>query len=156
CRFWPHSRNPRGIPFMPRPLALLTLLPALLVFGAAGAADDEEASTTKEALQALNEFIGDWRGSGPPEKVRPEPRETWQETVSWSWRFKGDDASLVMNVKNGKHVKGGELRYLPAKKRYQFTAADKDGQKLVYEGQLKGGYLTLERKDPATKELQQL
>src|SRR5262245_50691444 len=82
------------------------------------AADKEDRAAAKAALQELNEFIGDWKGSGAPEKPRPEQREIWSETVNWSWRFKGDDAWLTLAVKNGKHLKGGELRYLPDKQCY--------------------------------------
>lgn len=129
---------------------MLRITPLAVLFFALGAsAADDDAKT---ALQALNEFIGDWKGSGAPEKPRPEARETWQETVRWSWRFKGDDAWLTLKVENGKHLKSGELRYLTDRKRYQLTTADKT----VYEGELKGGYLTLERTDPATKEVQRL
>jgi len=140
---------------MKRWFALVALL-AILSLAAPSGADEEEANTPKAGLQALNEFIGDWKGSGAPEKPRPEPRETWQETVSWSWRFKGNDAWLTMTVKNGKYFKSGELRYLPGEKRYQFTAVDQAAQKLQFEGDYKNGYLTLERTEPATKELQQL
>jgi hypothetical protein len=59
-------------------------------------------------------------------------------------------------VKNGKYLQSGELRYLSDKKRYQFTAVDKGAKKLVYEGEVKNGYLTLERIDPASKETQRL
>jgi ribosomal protein L24E len=126
----------------------------LLVLGSAAADDDEPSA--KAALQALNDFIGDWKGSGAPEKPRPLPRETWQESLNWSWRFKGDDAWLVLTVENGKYLQGGELRYLPDKKRYQLTATDAKGQKRVFEGELKKGYLTLDYTDPATKEVQRL
>src|ERR1700730_6750077 len=73
--------------------------------------------TAKEALQALQEFIGDWKGSGGPDKIKPGPRDPiWTETISWSWRFKGDDIALSMNIKNGKQLKSAEIRYLTDKK----------------------------------------
>ncbi len=122
--------------------------------GRSSAADDP--ATAKEALQALNDFIGNWKGNGGPEKARPAARDLWSETVSWTWRFKGDDAWLVMTVKNGKYLQGGELRYLPAKKRYQLTALTKNGKKPVFEGTLKDEVLILERTEPATKEVQRL
>src|SRR5207302_2301726 len=105
------------------------------------AGDDEDNSSPKGALQALNEFIGEWKGSGAPEKRRVERGESWEETVSWSWRFKGDDVALAMAVKNGRYLKSGELRYVPDKKRYQFTAIDKKDSKLAFNGELKDGYL---------------
>src|SRR5262245_60261023 len=126
----------------------------LSVVFAIGSADED--TSPKAALQTLNDFIGEWSGSGAPEKPRPEPRETWQETVRWGWRFKGDDAWLTMTVENGKHFKTAELRYLPDKQRYQLTATDARDQKLTFEGELKKGYLTLDRTDAGTKEVQRL
>jgi hypothetical protein len=130
------------------------LLLSLVVLAPVFAADDTPSA--RAALQALNEFIGEWKGSGAPEKLRPEPRETWQETVSWSWRFKGDDAWLSFAIKNGRHLKRGELRYLPDKGHYQLTAVDARDHALQFEGELKKGYLTLDRTDAATQEVQRL
>jgi hypothetical protein len=136
--------------------ALLLGLTTILVQGL-WAADAKEAAKAKEALQALQEFIGDWKGSGGPDKVKPAPKDPiWKETLKWSWRFKGDDAWLVLEIKDGKEFKGGEMRYLVDKKKYQFTATDKNDKKLVYEGELKDGTLTLERVDPETKNTVQI
>src|SRR5438105_8860992 len=116
----------------------------LFIAGPLTGGDEEDTGSPKGALQALNEFIGDWKGSGGPEKRRVERGESWEETVSWSWRFKGDDAWLVMAVKNGRYLKSGEVRYLADKKRFQLTAVDKKGQKLLFSGVNKDGYLPLE------------
>jgi hypothetical protein len=136
-------------------LVLATALSLVAPAGRVRAADDREAA--KEALRALQEFIGTWNGTGGPDRPRPGPRDpVWKETLSWAWRFKGDDAWLTLEVKGGKHLAGGEIRYLPAAKRYQFTAADAAGKKQVYQGELKNDTLRLERVDPDTKETEQL
>jgi hypothetical protein len=138
-------------------LLAVGLLLGMLVGARAPAADSKEKAEAKEALKALQEFIGAWKGSGGPDKPRPAPRDPiWSEALSWGWRFKGDDAWLVLEVKNGKHLKGGELRYLPGKKAYQFTALTADGKKLAYEGELKNDVLTLERSDPGSGQTQQI
>src|SRR5205807_1167630 len=80
----------------------------------------------------------------------------WSETVSWAWRFKGDDAWLTVAIAQSKYLKGGDLRYLPGKGRYQFTAGTRDGRRQVYEGRLKNGVLTLECADPETGATRQL
>src|SRR5436190_19372009 len=134
---------------MKRLLAHSTLI-LLLFYTASQAADTDKQSAIKEALQELNEYIGDWKGVGNPEAPGANKSELWKEMLSWSWRFKGDDAWLTMEVKNGKHFKAGELRYLPDKKRYQLTLTDKDSKKVVFDGVVKGGYLTLQRTDPMT------
>jgi hypothetical protein len=144
---------------MVRWLTGLTVLALVVYWVPLRAADDEgdDENSAKSALQELNDFIGDWKGSGGPEKPRPQRGETWEESVSWSWKFKGDDAWLTMTIKDGRHLKSGELRYLTDKKVYQLTAVDKNDKKQVYQGKIKdGGYLTLERADPKTKETQRL
>jgi hypothetical protein len=122
------------------------------------AADDALADASKAALPALNDFIGNWKGTGGPDKPRPGPRDpTWSETITWSWRFKGDDAWLTFEVKGGKHLAGGEVRYLPAKKTYKLTATDAKSQTVEFEGNLDPkGYLVFERMEPTTGEAQQL
>jgi YHS domain-containing protein len=134
-------------------LGLLGVLAVLFVPVPGFSADE----TAKEALQALQEFIGDWKGSGGPDKIKPGPRDPiWTETISWSWRFKGDDVGLSMNIKNGKHFKSAEIRYLTDKKVYQLTGVDKADNKQVFTGGIKNENLVLERTDPDTKEVQKL
>ena len=131
-------------------LALITLAPA--GYGA----DKDEPANAKEALQALNDFIGEWNGSGGPVKVNAPAGSIWKETLNWRWGFKGDDAWLVLEIKDGKEFKGGEMRYLVKKKKYQFTATDKNDKKQAFEGDIVDDVLTVERSDPATKETQQI
>jgi hypothetical protein len=118
--------------------------------------DDDDKPTAKTALQALNDFIGDWKGSGEPEGPTVDRRDVWSEDISWSWRFKGDDAWLVMKIKKGRYWKGGQLRYLEKSQKYQLKAVDLDGKEQVFEGRLKDGVLTLERVDRATKVTQRI
>jgi hypothetical protein len=142
---------------MKRLLSLVLTFGLLVLAASSLAADDKAAkASAKEALQALQEFIGEWKGNGSPEKAKPASKELWSETLNWAWRFKGDDAWLTLDVKDGKYLKSAELRYLPDKKRYQLTARDREDKKLVFEGELKKDVLTLERTDPESKETQQI
>jgi hypothetical protein len=118
--------------------------------------DGEEPASAKEALQALNEYIGQWKGTGDVERAKAGSKTFWTESVSWSWRFKKDDAWLAVKIENGKLFKGGELRYLLDKKKYQLTATDAKDKTLVFEGVLKSGSLVLERTDDGKKETQQI
>jgi outer membrane lipoprotein-sorting protein len=124
-----------------------------VVAGGAG----KDAAKVKEALQALQDYIGNWKGNGTSEKNKSE---IWNEKLSWSWKFKGDDAWLTLDFgKDGKFYKGGEVRYLPDKKLYKMTLVDKKDKKQVFEGRLTGAKkdrLTLERVDPDTKETHQI
>jgi hypothetical protein len=125
---------------------VLTLGFAVLSVPLARAADDDNPA--REALQSLNEYIGTWKGVGGPD--RSSPPENWKETMSWSWRFKKDDAWMVVEFKDGKYFSKGELHYLVDKSKYQLTLVDKKDAKQEFLGDLKKGYLSLERKDEKT------
>jgi hypothetical protein len=138
-------------------LALGALLAMLFIGLHSSAADEDDTSSAKEALKEVQDFIGEWNGTGGPDKARPSPRDPiWNEKIDWSWRFKGKDAWLTMSIARGKLFKKADLRYLPATETYQLTTVDQGGKKLVYEGKLKKDVLTLERVDPDSKETQQI
>src|SRR5688572_10673766 len=92
----------------------ILLLPYAALAG--GGADE-----TKEALQPLQEFIGSWKGHGTSEKNRSD---IWKETATWNWRFKGKDVWFAAVMPDSKLFKSAELRYLPAKDRFQLTIVD--------------------------------
>lgn len=116
----------------------------------------DDQPTAKTALEALNELVGEWNGSGAPDKPRADPKEAWRETGQWSWRFKGDQPALVLTIEGGKVMKGGELRYDTGSKRYSFAEMAADNSKRIYEGELKNGYLTLDHVDKKTRETKRL
>lgn len=141
---------------MNRPRLLSTLLLVVLPFSAAHAADGPKRAP-KEALQAFNDLIGSWRGSGEPNGTREEKqRGFWQETITWQWQFKGDDAWLQTTFTKSKHYTGGELRWLPDGDRYQFTLHTPAKNELQFQGTLKDRRLTLDRTDEKTGETQRL
>ena len=47
----------------------------------------------------------------------------WNESISWGWRFKGDDTGLTLKVpaRERKPIRAGEIKYLPNKKVYEMT-----------------------------------
>jgi hypothetical protein len=120
------------------------------------AADKDEKADKLDALKALNDYVGDWNGAGDVANAKAGSKTGWSETVSWSWKFKGDDAWLVLKIKDGKLYKGGEMRYLPDKKKYELTLTDIKDKKLVYLGEIKDEILTLEHVDPDTKDTHRL
>ncbi|MFO0969563.1 MAG: hypothetical protein U0793_28730 [Gemmataceae bacterium] len=134
------------------PLGLLALL--AFSFPILGKPDAEKPADAKEALQALQDYIGGWKGNASSEK---DKSSLWKETAEWSWRFKGKEIFFSVNMGTSKLFKKGEMRYVPDKGLYQLALTTKDGKDQVFEGKIaKGGYLTLERIDPATKEGQQI
>jgi hypothetical protein len=137
---------------MKRLLGLVLIACGLTVPAVIAANDDDNPSKT--ALQKLNDFIGGWKGDGGPD--RSSKPENWKEQLSWGWKFKGNDAWLTVEFKDAKYFSSGELRYLPAKQVYQFTAVDKSKNKLVFEGKLEKNYLNLDRVDPKTGDTQRI
>lgn len=124
----------------------------LACLGSALAGGRGKRDEVKEALQELNDYIGQWKGHGT---LSSDERSIWPEKADWSWRFKGKDSWLKLDIPNGKYFKGGELRYLPEDESYQLTATE-NGKKVVYEGEIKNRRLLLQRKDPQTKETYQI
>jgi hypothetical protein len=142
---------------MRRLAALGVLLAVLGLVLPAVATVEEDKQEAKEKLKELQDYIGGWKGSGGPDKPRPGPRDSiWSERLDWSWRFKGDDSWLSLEIDKGKHFKSGQMRYLPEKKVYQLTVVEREGKKLVYEGAIKNETLTLQRMDPETHATQQI
>jgi YHS domain-containing protein len=131
---------------------LLLSLCAFLPFADAGGkkknADDEDA---KEGLQALQEFIGGWKGT-----ANDKMKGFWTEKSNWSWRFKGKDRWMTFNLENSKLYKGGEVRFLEDKEKYQITLIDKEGNKAVFDGEMKKNVLVVERKNPDTDDTEQI
>lgn len=118
-------------------------------------AADSDREAAMDALKEFNDYIGSYKASGAP--GRKDPKGEWSETISWGWKFKGNDAWMIMDVKQGKHLKSGELRYMAEKEMFQFTAVDLKGQKMVFEGKMSpSGWLDLARTDPKSKEVQQI
>jgi hypothetical protein len=134
---------------------LIGLLATLTVLSPAAPMADQKKA--KEKLQEIQEFIGLWNGNGgPPLPKKPAPGEIWKETISVGWKFKGDDAWLGLEFKNGKYFKTGELRYLPARDKFELTLTTAADKKLVFDGAYKNEKLAFERVDPDTKETQML
>jgi hypothetical protein len=133
---------------------------ALVVTGvltAVSTADEPAKRSPREALHAFNDLIGSWRGTGYPEGTQAEKQKGfWQESIAWSWQFKGDDAWLTTTFEKGKYFTNGELRYLADKDTFQFVVNTVDKEKLTFTGKLDDGRLVLSRTDEAKKETQNL
>jgi hypothetical protein len=121
--------------------------------------------TPKEALQPFNVLVGAWRGTGAPEGTREERAAgAWDETIAWEWKFKDQDARLVITFTKGKHFTKGELRYTPdkdakdASPRFTLTLTGTDKATATFVGGLsdKDKVLTLTRTDGPAGEEQRL
>ncbi len=121
----------------------------MLLLLSLGAMPDDK-SNPKDALKGFQELIGAWRGTGEPGTgtASEKSRGFWKETISWSWKFKGDDAWLAFTIDKGKYYTQGELRSLGDDK-FQLLMTAPDGKKQTFEGKLasNGRKLVAERID---------
>ena len=127
-----------------------TLLAPAVLLGlmAATATSADKAEASKEALKALNEFVGSWKGTGENKAARAD----WKESAEWSWDLKGAEPALTVKFTGSKTFTEGRLTYLPDAKKYQFVARDTDKKEQTYQGEFKAKKLTLTRDDPGTKD----
>ena len=139
----------------PRMTALALMLGCLLGLSVAAPSPDPKPSKadiekSKKALQDIQEFVGQWNMDGQV-KVGAKS-ESWKEKAEWSWKFDKPtgDAWFVAKFEKGKFYTGGELRYVPAKKKFQLTLTPVAGAAQVFEGEAKNGTLTFTRKDEGT------
>jgi hypothetical protein len=127
----------------------MVLAPAALlglIVSTAAPADRGEAS--KEALKALNEFVGQWKGSGENKAAKAD----WKESADWAWDLKGAEPALRVKFDGAKQFSEGRLTYLPDKKKYQLVAKDLDKKDQTFVGEIKAKKLILTRDDPDTKD----
>src|SRR6516225_3510080 len=76
-----------------RVIACPVLLTVIVLSAAVG--DEPSRRAPREALQAFNDLIGSWRGTGEPNGTRAEKqRNFWVEKITWEWCFKKDDVHL--------------------------------------------------------------
>jgi hypothetical protein len=139
---------------------------ALVLAPVADAPVSPQSSSPKDALQPFNVLVGSWRGTGAPEGTKDERAAgAWSETISWGWKFKGDDAWLAVEFDKGKHFTKGELRSTPAKDdkgkdkadpRFTLTLVAPDKSTVAYVGTLKDKVLTLDRTGGPADEQQRL
>jgi hypothetical protein len=114
--------------------------------------------TPKEALQALNDLIGSWTGTGQPSQGTREEKQNgfWTETVAWEWQFKGADVFLKATFDKSKYFTSAELRYLPDKETYRLTIRTVGKDTLTFDGTVAGKKLVVDRADEKKNETQRL
>jgi len=130
-------------------LRLVVASLALIGLFAGNAHCDEKSDASKEALKALNEFVGQWKGDGKSSTLKPAD---WKEQAEWSWDLKGGEPSLKIKITGGKQIVEGTLKYLTDKKKYQFTAKTVDKKEQVYTGEIKAKKLVLIHDDTDSKD----
>jgi YHS domain-containing protein len=122
---------------------------ALLGLFATSVVPADKPEPSKEALKALNEFVGQWKGNGESKSGKSE---IWKESAEWSWDLKGTDPALKIKFTGGKQFSEGTLKYLPDKKKYQLTATTTNQKEQVYTGEIKAKKLVLTHEEPESKD----
>ena len=115
------------------------MLPALLLSSmlSLGAEPETKLPAAREALAPLNPIIGTWKGSGRTDGT-PEQREKgfWSEKIKVEWRFKGEEAWLVLSLTDGKQFSSATIRPGKLKDEIQLTLVGADKQERVFTGKL--------------------
>jgi hypothetical protein len=126
----------------------------LFLFAAADsrtAETDKDQEAAKKALQYFQEYIGGWAGDG---QTKTGKSETWKESMNWGWKFAKDgSASLQVEFKDDKNFEKGEVKFLPAKKKYELTLAGKDKKDQVFLGEVKQKRMVFTRTDDKSMDL---
>lgn len=132
-------------------MKLRLLVVPLFVLGlvVASAPCAEKSNDSKDALKALNEFIGQWKGNGESKSGKSD---LWKESAEWGWELKGTEPALKLKITGGKAMSEGTLYYLADKKKYQLTAKTGDTSSQVFLGEIKAKKLVLVHSHPETKD----
>jgi hypothetical protein len=130
-------------------LRLIVVSLSLLGLFATASRSADTAEQSKEALKALNEFVGQWKGNG---ETKSGKSELWKETAEWSWDLKGSEPALKFKTEGGRQFTQGALKYLTDKKKYQLTVTTADKKEQVYTGEIKAKKLVLTHDEPDTKD----
>lgn len=108
--------------------------------------DKKSLEASKKALAEVGDFIGQWNVDAKG-KLDGKAASA-QEKMGMGWKFKDGEGWIALEIKDGKFLGKGDLKYLPEKKSYELALFDKDGRDLgTFVGKLKVGKLILERTD---------
>jgi YHS domain-containing protein len=110
------------------PLATALLLPL--------AADGPQPGrrADQEALKPFAGLVGEWRGTGQPQ--RGSAKGAWTETATWAWKLTPDSAALELTVAKGKFLHSATLRPGKGKNAFILEAVLADGSKRTFAGTL--------------------
>lgn len=128
-----------------------TLLVPAAVLGliASPAMPADKPNVAKEALKALNEFVGQWKGTGQSKTDKPAD---WKESAEWAWDLKGAEPALTVKFTGSRQYTEGRLGYMADQKKYQLVAKGLDKKEQTFVGEIKAKKLVLTRDEPDTKD----
>jgi hypothetical protein len=134
---------------------LLVPLAAAVLLAAAPASSPNKAQLDeqKAALAKIQKLVGQWRGTGQPQ--RGSTRGSWIEQADWAWKFTAHSAALTAQLTDGKPFAALELQAGEKAGEYKLLGTlPKDGGSVTYRGTLADdGKLTLTAAEPRDKPL---
>lgn len=113
-------------------------LPIVLVLGSATPTADAPNSTRNADQAALADFaglVGDWKGTGQPQ--RSSAKGSWRESGAWSWKLTPKSAALALQIDKGKYLQSAVLRPGTGPGQFVLDANLAGGGKRSYSGQRK-------------------
>jgi len=120
--------------FMARPALLLTagiLIGAAIAAAAPDEVPSDAAAVADPALQALQDFVGSWKGVG--QIRRGSSQGAWIEESGWRWDFHGGKGAIVFTAPESKHLVEGRITAGPDAK-LLLTAKTAAGATIDYAG----------------------
>ncbi len=117
-----------------------------LLLAADPAATPQTAASDKQALAAVQSYVGQWRGVGQPK--RGSSQGAWTEEAQWSWHFHQGRAELVAQLDGDKFFRALHLRPAATSGEFQLTAIPADlqadpAEAPQFRGKLADGVLVL-------------
>jgi YHS domain-containing protein len=101
----------------------------------------------KQALQPLQDLIGDWKGTGTQLRGTKDERDKggWFETAVWQWQFKGAEVWLRADIAKGKYFTRFEIRPGKEADTYELKAWTVDKKEFTCTGKREDRRLTFDR-----------
>jgi hypothetical protein len=88
-------------------------------------AETDTREADKQALSALQSYIGQWKGVGQPR--RGSTKDAWIEQADWAWKFTANRAAIAFDAPQGKIYRHGELRPGNKPGEFRFVGTLPDG-----------------------------
>jgi YHS domain-containing protein len=120
----------RPEPMIAKRLACTIFAAVVLLVAADGPQPGRRAD--QEALKPFAGLVGDWRGTGQPQ--RGSAKGAWTETGGWAWKLSPDHAALELTVGKGKFLRSATLRRGKGPNAFALDAVLADGAKRTYVG----------------------
>lgn len=96
------------------------------------ARDEDTRRAAQRALEPFNTLVGGWRGVGQPRRM--SNRGSWTEEADWAWKLSKDNASVVVQIKDGKLIESASLGFDPESKRFLLDVRTPGTETLRFTG----------------------